>query len=83
MLSCFVPLHSSCNHIFFASTVHYNAYLEYSEEPFDSSILRNYQERFKLGSGMLQNVSILKNLLGFIFVNAFKMNYFISIEIID
>eukprot|EP00112_Aurelia_sp_Birch-Aquarium-sp1_P024134 Seg748.1 transcript_id=Seg748.1/GoldUCD/mRNA.D3Y31 product="Inactive peptidyl-prolyl cis-trans isomerase FKBP6" protein_id=Seg748.1/GoldUCD/D3Y31 len=31
--------------------VHYNAYLEYSEEPFDSSILRNYPVRVKLGAG--------------------------------
>ncbi|XP_065054939.1 inactive peptidyl-prolyl cis-trans isomerase FKBP6-like [Rhopilema esculentum] len=31
--------------------VHYNAYLEYSEEPFDSSILRNSLLQIKHGSG--------------------------------
>lgn len=31
--------------------VHYNAYLEYSDEPFDSSRLRGKQHQFKLGAG--------------------------------
>lgn len=31
--------------------VHYNAYLEYSDEPFDSSRLRGKQQQFKLGLG--------------------------------
>ena len=39
-----VPAKSLCR-------VHYNAYLEYSDEPFDSSRLRNRQHQFKLGSG--------------------------------
>ena len=33
--------------------VHYNAYFEYQDDPFDSTILRNRPEKFKLGSGML------------------------------
>lgn len=39
-----VPAHSLCR-------VHYNAYLEYSDEPFDSSRLRGKQHQFKLGVG--------------------------------
>ena len=31
--------------------VHYNGYLEYSDEPYDSSRLRNRQLQFKLGKG--------------------------------
>jgi len=31
--------------------VHYNAYVEYIDEPFDSSYIRNRQKQFKLGSG--------------------------------
>jgi len=31
--------------------VHYNAYFEYQDDPFDSTILRNRPEKFKLGSG--------------------------------
>ena len=32
-------------------TVHYNGYLEYSDEPYDSSRLRNQEQHFKLGRG--------------------------------
>ncbi|XP_057313767.1 inactive peptidyl-prolyl cis-trans isomerase FKBP6-like isoform X2 [Hydractinia symbiolongicarpus] len=39
-----VPPRSLCR-------VHYNAYLEYSDEPFDSSRLRGRQTQFKLGEG--------------------------------
>ncbi len=31
--------------------VHYNGYLEYSDEPYDSSRLRNQQQQFRLGRG--------------------------------
>ena len=31
--------------------VHYNGYLEYSDEPYDSSRLRGKQQQFQLGSG--------------------------------
>ena len=31
--------------------VHYNGYLEYSDEPYDSSRLRNKQQQFRLGNG--------------------------------
>lgn len=31
--------------------VHYNGYLEYADEPFDSSRLRNRQHQFTLGKG--------------------------------
>jgi len=31
--------------------VHYNGYLEYAEEPYDSSRLRNRQQQFRLGKG--------------------------------
>ena len=31
--------------------VHYNGYLEYSDEPYDSSRLRNKEQEFKLGRG--------------------------------
>ncbi len=31
--------------------VHYNGYLEYSDEPYDSSRLRNREQQFKLGRG--------------------------------
>lgn len=31
--------------------VHYNGYLEYSDEPYDSSRLRNRQQQFRLGKG--------------------------------
>ena len=31
--------------------VHYNGYLEYSDEPYDSSRLRNRQQQFRLGQG--------------------------------
>ena len=31
--------------------VHYNGYLEYSDEPYDSSRLRNRQQQFALGKG--------------------------------
>lgn len=31
--------------------VHYNGYLEYSDEPYDSSRLRNKEQQFKLGQG--------------------------------
>jgi FK506-binding protein 6 len=31
--------------------VHYNGYLEYSDEPYDSSRLRNREQQFKLGKG--------------------------------
>ena len=33
--------------------VHYNGYLEYSDEPYDSSKLRNRQQQFRLGEGWL------------------------------
>ena len=39
-----VPPNSLCR-------VHYNGYVEYSDEPFDSSRLRGRQHQFKLGSG--------------------------------
>ena len=39
-----VPSHALCR-------VHYNAYLEYSDEPFDSSRLRGKQHQFKFGLG--------------------------------
>ena len=32
--------------------VHYNGYLEYSDEPYDSSRLRGKQQQFVLGNGM-------------------------------
>ena len=32
--------------------VHYNGYLEYSDEPYDSSRLRNKQLQFTLGKGV-------------------------------
>lgn len=35
------------------ATVHYNCYLEYSDEPYDSTRLRNKPERYKLGAGGL------------------------------
>ncbi len=31
--------------------VHYNAYLEYCDEPYDSSWLRNKEQQFTLGQG--------------------------------
>ena len=31
--------------------VHYNGYLEYSDEPYDSSRLRGKQQQFVLGNG--------------------------------
>lgn len=31
--------------------VHYNGYLEYSDEPYDSSRLRNKEQQFRLGRG--------------------------------
>lgn len=31
--------------------VHYNGYLEYCDEPYDSSRLRNKEQQFKLGRG--------------------------------
>ena len=31
--------------------VHYNGYLEYCDEPYDSSRLRNKEQKFKLGRG--------------------------------
>ena len=31
--------------------VHYNGYYEYSDEPYDSSRLRNRQEQFTVGKG--------------------------------
>ena len=31
--------------------VHYNAYFEFNDEPFDSSYIRNRQKQFKLGNG--------------------------------
>ena len=31
--------------------VHYNGYLEYSDEPYDSSRLRNRPKQFRLGQG--------------------------------
>ncbi|XP_065669005.1 inactive peptidyl-prolyl cis-trans isomerase FKBP6 [Hydra vulgaris] len=39
-----IPPNSLCR-------VHYNGYIEYSDEPFDSSRLRGKQHQFKLGSG--------------------------------
>lgn len=33
------------------TAVHYNGYLEYSDEPFDSSRLRNQVLQFRLGHG--------------------------------
>ena len=33
----------------YPSTVHYNGYIEYSDEPFDSTRLRNRAEVFRLG----------------------------------
>ena len=33
--------------------VHYNGYLEYSGEPYDSSRLRNKEQQFTLGKGEL------------------------------
>jgi FK506-binding protein 6 len=33
--------------------VHYNGYLEYSDEPYDSSRLRGKQQQFVLGNGMI------------------------------
>lgn len=33
--------------------VHYNGYLEYCDEPYDSSRLRNREQQFKLGKGQL------------------------------
>ena len=33
--------------------VHYNGYLEYSDEPYDSSRLRNKEQQFRLGRGLL------------------------------
>ena len=41
---------ASCPRI---SAVHYNGYLEYSEEPFDSSRLRDEIHMFRLGKGQL------------------------------
>ena len=32
-------------------SVHYNGYLEYSDEPYDSSRLRNQMQQFRLGQG--------------------------------
>ena len=32
--------------------VHYNGYLEYADEPYDSSRLRGKQQQFVLGNGM-------------------------------
>ena len=32
--------------------VHYNGYLEYADEPYDSSRLRGKQQQFLLGNGM-------------------------------
>lgn len=33
--------------------IHYNAFLEYADEPFDSTRLRNRPERYKLGKGQV------------------------------
>ena len=33
--------------------VHYNGYLEYSDDPYDSSRLRGEQQQFVLGNGMI------------------------------
>jgi FK506-binding protein 6 len=38
--------------------VHYNAYLEYNDEPYDSSRLRNQPEQLKLGQGGLLGFEI-------------------------
>lgn len=32
--------------------VHYNGYLEFADEPYDSSRLRNRQQQFQLGKGL-------------------------------
>ena len=45
---------SICELLFFILPfviVHYNGYLEYSDEPFDSSRLRNQMQQFRLGNG--------------------------------
>lgn len=39
--------------------VHYNGYLEYQDEPFDSTRLRNRQQQMKLGESKLINQHIL------------------------
>ena len=33
--------------------VHYNGYLEYADEPYDSSRLRGKQQQFVLGNGIM------------------------------
>ena len=38
--------------------VHYNGYLEYSDEPYDSSRLRNRALQFKLGQGSVCGVCL-------------------------
>lgn len=38
--------------------VHYNGYLEYCDEPYDSSRLRNREKMFKLGRGNSVETSI-------------------------
>lgn len=35
--------------------VHYNGYLEFSDEPYDSSRLRGKQHQFRLGNGEKRN----------------------------
>ncbi len=34
--------------------IHYNGYLEYRDEPFDSTRLRNRQQQIRLGESMLR-----------------------------
>lgn len=36
--------------------VHYNGYLEFADEPYDSSRLRNRQQQFQLGKGLCATV---------------------------
>ena len=46
--TCFLQ---SLNDIIMTSLVHYNGYLEYSDEPYDSSRLRNKPLTIRLGQG--------------------------------
>jgi FK506-binding protein 6 len=46
------------NTYFALCLVHYNAYLEYNDEPYDSSRLRNQPEQLKLGQGGLLGFEI-------------------------
>jgi len=49
IISCVLQLLHGFTSCFFYGLVHYNGYLEYADEPYDSTRLRNKQCQVKLG----------------------------------